>query len=200
MMSRVMCSSLLLCLVAAPGLCQEMQTALDLDFSQVPPAWRLPVQDGALYVKSGLTMLPVTEVTDAVVEYRVKVDGEGLIEFMFRYNLDTDDYYLFRVDTRRVGGNPPGFLKRNQNGAPWAIAGERTGVAPPPDTWANVRVEIAGDTFRGYVNDELVAALQDADFRAQLSGYYPEWIGGLNLPMHKGKPEKGTRKKVKAVK
>ena len=65
-----------------------------------------------MHVEPGITMVPVFDVADAVVEYRVKVDGEGLVELLFRYGIDTDDYYIFRVDTRRTGGNPPGFLNR----------------------------------------------------------------------------------------
>ena len=149
---------------------QETKVILDEDFSGNLPQWGLPAQGGTLKVSSGPIVVPVFNVSDATVEYRTRVDGSGLIEFMFRCDLDNDDYYIFRVDTRGEGGNAPelapGFLKRNHGTPPWVLVGERTGNCPLPNTWVKVKVEVSGNTFRGYLDDKLVATLQDDDFKA----------------------------------
>ena len=156
---------LLVVLATANGaVSQQMQTVLDEGFDAAPSAWATSVEGGALRVPSGLTLVPVFGVADADIEYRAKVDGEGLIECLFRHDIDSDDYYAFRIDTRTAGGNPPGFLKRSHTGVPWPLAGERFGSAPTGDVWVDVRVEIRGGIFQGYVDGDLVAALEDADF------------------------------------
>ena len=150
--------------MASGAASQEMQTVLDEDFGAASPTWATSAEGGALSVPSGLTLVPVFGVADADVEYRAKVAGAGLVECLFRYDVDSDDYYAFRVDTRVAGGNPPGFQKRSHTGVPWPLAGERFGTAPAGDVWVDVRVEIRAGTFRGYVNGDLVATLDDADF------------------------------------
>ena len=96
--------------LAGTGFAQQMHAVLQEDFAGGLAAWGLPAQGGALGLERGVTLVPVFQVADAVVEYRAKVSGEGLVELLLRYDLDTDDYYVFRVDTRKTGGDPPGFL------------------------------------------------------------------------------------------
>lgn len=162
---------------AAPLGAQEMKVALEESFAGAPGGWGASVTDGALDCTGTPVMLPLMGVRDCVVEFRARVGVNGLVEFMFRQNIDTDDYYIFRLDSRTEGGDPPGFLKRYQGTPPWGTVGERTGQIPLPDEWLQVRVEAEGDQFRGYVNGELVATLEDADFaeggfsfRGQLAG------------------------------
>ena len=163
-------SSTLLILCLSLASCQEMQTILSEDFSGGLPRWGVDPQGGALGVESALTLVPVFHLSDATIEYRVKVEGQGLVELLLRYDTDTDDYYIFRVDTRTAGGDPPGFLKRAHGDLPWPLAGERTGETPPADTWLNVKVEMVGDQLKGYVDGRLVATLRDGDYK----------IGGLD--------------------
>ncbi len=143
----------------------DSRVVLTEDFSGGLERWGLPRQSGELAIQPGPVVVPLYDVSDATIEYRAKVRGEGLIELAFRYDPDTDDYYLFRIDTRKAGGDPPGFLKRNHGEPPWVLVGQRTGKIPAGDTWLNVRVELVGKTFRGYLNNEHVATYEDSDFR-----------------------------------
>ena len=179
MCARACLSAALVVLTCLPVSCQDMQTALSEDFSGPLPRWGLDPQGGALRVESGLTLVPVFGLTDATIEYRVKVEGEGLVELLLRYDIDTDDYYIFRVDTRIEGGDPPGFLKRAHGDSPWPIAGERSGQTPPADTWLDVKVELEGDQLRGYVDGEPVATLRDADYKVGGLGFRAQLSGGL---------------------
>lgn len=177
-------------LVLAAGAATGQTLVLDEDFSGSLASWGLPGAGGELNIQRGMTLVPVFGVSDATVEYRTKVQGEGLIELLLRYDPNTDDYYVFRVDTREAGGNPPGFLKRNHGEQPWVLVGERSGVAPAGDTWVTVKVQIEGATFRGYVQDELVATYEDDTyakggfaFRQQLS---TGWVDDLRITVPEG--------------
>ena len=187
---RAIALAILLTALGLASHAQEPQVVLDEDFSGALPRWGLPNQGGALFVERGVTIVPVFKVRDATVEYRVKVKGEGLIEFMFRYDMDTDDYYIFRVDTRKAGGNPPAFLKRQHDTPPWVIAGERTGETPPTDTWLDVKVEIAGGRFRGYVDGEPVASFEDDDFESGGFAFRQQvsdgWVDDLKITVPAG--------------
>lgn len=161
--------------------------------------WGLPAQGGALRVEQGTILVPVFAVRDAVVEYRVKIAPAALVELLFRYDVDSDDYYLFRVDTRIAGGNPPGFLKRQHGDPPWVLTGERTGETPPADTWLAVRLELSGGRFRGFVDGRLVATYENAEyaeggfaFRQQLG---PAWVDDLRITI----PEGGTYQTLEPV-
>ncbi len=136
------------------------------DFEKELTSWGLPPAQGDLHLTGWQPILvPMADVGDAVIEYRAFTEGEGLVELLFRYDIDNDLYYIFRVDTRKTGGDPPGFLKRSRGEPSWHLVGERTGEAPPPNTWVDVRVLIQGSLFQGYVNGELVATYQDEEYR-----------------------------------
>ncbi|NOY82959.1 MAG: hypothetical protein GXP31_18330 [Kiritimatiellaeota bacterium] len=92
----------------------------------------------------GVQLLNVNDVGDFSISYRCRIDAAGLVELMFRYDIDSDVYYLFRIDTRSSGGNPPGFLKRSPGESFWHLCGSRTGTAPKSGEWVDVRVEGVG--------------------------------------------------------
>ncbi len=177
-------------IASAEGGTQEGRVILKEDFAGELSTWGIPRQPEALLIERGVTIVPVFEVGDATVEYRAKVRGSGLVELMFRFDLDADDYYLFRIDTRTNGGDPPGFLKRHHGEPPWIPVGQRTGSIPAPDTWLNVRVELAGKVFRGYVNGQLVATYEDADFKVGGFAFRQQvsnaWIDDLTITVPAG--------------
>ncbi|MBI2302854.1 MAG: hypothetical protein HYU66_28440 [Armatimonadetes bacterium] len=173
--------------------------ALQEDFDGELVRWGLPAQGGALHIDRGQTLVPVFDVANCTIEYRLRVAPEALIELLFRYDLDTDDYYLFRVDTRREGGNPPGFLKRHRPDPPWVLSGERTGATPPADTWMDVKVEAAGSDFRGYVNGELVATWHDEECKSGGFAFRQQLGAGQVDDLKITVPEGGTFRLLEPV-
>jgi len=162
---------------AVAALCAEdvrMKEVLREDFSGDLTAWGLDKGTGTLSVDRGEIIVPVYEVSDAVIEYRAVVHGEGIINLIFRYDYEQDLYYMFRVDTRTRGGNPPGFLKRDAHERWWHLVGQRTGKAPAPEQWVKVKVIMRGSKFEGYVDGKLVATYEDSDYKVGRLAFRPE--------------------------
>jgi len=177
---RILFKIILAALAAAGPACAAepdgWRTVLFTDFSKDFRAWGAVSRAGeALLLDRGEVLVPVTELRDAIVEYRARVQGEGILNLRFRYDLDKNLFYMFRIDTRPRGGNPPGFLKRNPTDKWWHLCGKRLAKQPSkPGQWVTVKVVIQGSRFEGYVDRRRVAELEDGDYPAGFLAFLNE--------------------------
>jgi len=150
---------------ARPPVPAGYRVLLEEDFGSGARSWgRVETTGGALLVK-GEVMVPVSWLSDAVIEYRARCRGEGILNLRFRYDLDQYVFYMLRLDARSEGGNPPGFLKRDATERWWHTCGERLlDRSLAPDTWVNVRLVLRGSRFEAFLDGEPAATLEDPEY------------------------------------
>ncbi len=140
---------------------------VEQDFSTGAPGWGAIRLSGGAALVDGEILVPVTTLSDAVVDYRARVHPGGILNLRFRYDLDRFVFYMLRLDTRTSGGNSPGFLKRDATEQWWHTCGERLTDKPAPaDQWLNVRLTIKGSRFEAFIDGDLVATLEDPDYKS----------------------------------
>jgi hypothetical protein len=149
----------------SPPLPAGYRVLVEENFDADPRGWgTVKLANGAVLV-DGEVLLPVSTLSDAVIDYRACVNGEGILNLRFRYDLDNYLFYMFRLDTRSSGGNPPGFLKRDPTERWWHICGERLlDESPTPGQWVQVRLVLSGPRFEAFVNGRLAATFEDRDY------------------------------------
>jgi len=121
----------------------------------------IPTDNGNLLVK-GEIVFPHIVFDDAIIEADVLVEGEGILDMKFRIDDEKGKFYMFRVDTRP--DYPSGFLKSDPE-IYWRMMGKQYGPKQKPNTWYHIKVEIKGNKFVGYINDEEIASYEDDELK-----------------------------------
>ena len=108
----------------------------------------------------------VVTATDISFEADVQIlDGAGTNAGLVFRAEDRDNLYLFRINT---AANTAALFVR-ENGTYNSLGS--TGIALADNTWYNLKVLVAGDQIRTYVDDVLMQAVTDTTFEEGAFGF-----------------------------
>jgi hypothetical protein len=106
--------------------------------------------------------------TDAVISVRFKLlagSEDRAAGIIFRI-LDKDNYYVLRANALEDNVN----IYKYVDGRRFEI--QESSVKVPSGRWQQLRVEVRGDTIRGFLNGKLVVETRDATFKAGKVGLW----------------------------
>lgn len=146
---------------------------IDEAFGHPAPSLHLPLA-GDERTRSFAIVKEISEFKDGHIECTVHLEPYSLVNIVFRANMETNQFYMARLDTRP--GCPDAILRNDGPGFGWGIIAEQ-GQRTSPNEWHQMKVIVREDSIQLYRNDILVASARDATYTSGQVGIFNEVQG-----------------------
>lgn len=146
---------------------------IDENFGHPAPSLHLPLA-GDQRTCSFVVVKEISEFKDGDIECAVHLEPNSLVNIVFRANMEVNQLYMARLDTR--AGCADAILRNDGPGFGWTIIAEQ-GQRTPPNEWHQMKVIVREDAIQLYRNDILVASARDATYTSGQVGIFNEVQG-----------------------